>query len=236
MDEAELAVVVVGERELVVAAAVGHEAAVQLRSAGTPAVPRVWMAAALPFGGAHRRCVTRLDRIALWVQVGGLLQAVHEAGLTQPTEVVVERAVLHHHDHEVVDRHLTRGGERGSLRRRGLLEQQVGGQEAGGAGEAGGVRGSLEELASAEFAHASHNVHEAHPLRPLTARLRARASSALRPRGSSSERRRCGAGRRAGPRGRSARSSSLCSVSADPASPAVTAASSLRKYVLMVDV
>src|SRR6185369_9579022 len=78
VDEAELAAVEVGEGELVVARALGEEAAEQLGAALVPAVAGVGMAAALVLhaAAAERREVAGRHGIARRVRVALLLQAV----------------------------------------------------------------------------------------------------------------------------------------------------------------
>ena len=82
------------------------------------------------------------------VAVGAPLGRVGDGG--EPPEVVVEGAVLHHHDHEVVDREVARTRERRGLGLRRLAEQDVDRQQRCRTGEPGGVGGTLEELASGE--------------------------------------------------------------------------------------
>ena len=165
VDELDLALVVVGQGELVVAAALGQEPVAQLRPPRLPAVPRIRMAAALPLG-LERRGVARpnaparraVDERLLLIPVRSL----------EPAEVVVERAVLHHHDDDVVDRHVAPRGQRPGLALRGLGDHGAARQPAQ-AGEAGDRRGAGEELAAAEglLVHAK-------PQRPRRANLAAR--------------------------------------------------------------
>jgi hypothetical protein len=137
VDEAQLALVEVGEREFVVARAGGEEAAEQLCAAGGPAVPGVWVAAALVLGpaGAERGEVAGRDLLALGIREALVLLGV---GLAQPPEVVVEGPVLHHQDDEVVDLDVARLRERvvPPVGLRGLGQDRRGGQ-GGAAGEAG---------------------------------------------------------------------------------------------------
>jgi hypothetical protein len=149
VEEAELALVVVGERKLVVARALGEEAAAELGAAAVPTVSRILVAAALVLDtaraerremlGRHHPSVGRAEAL--------LLDAVR---VRVPAEVVVERPVLHHQDHEVVDLHVpparhVRAAVRGLG---GLREDGAGGQAGGHPGESRAVCRALEEVAA----------------------------------------------------------------------------------------
>jgi hypothetical protein len=111
VDEAEVALVEVGERELVVARPGCQESAVQLRAARLPAVAGIRVATALVLRAARaeRREVARGHLLAERVRIAlGLIRV----RVAQPAEVVVERPVLHHQDDEVVDRDVPRRGQR----------------------------------------------------------------------------------------------------------------------------
>ena len=134
VDEAEIALVVVAERELV--AVPGEEAvgltgrvepgAAELGAAAAPGVVGVRMPAPLPLGLAQRRRMAGVHRRAavVRVQIGALL---HRVGVGQPAEIVVEGAVLHHQDHEMVDRDVRRAGQPRCARLLvgGLREEQI---------------------------------------------------------------------------------------------------------------
>src|SRR5215207_4530846 len=153
MDEAELAAVEVGERELVVPRAAGEEATQQLGAARLPAVPRVGVAAALVLHTAVAECreVARGHLDPRGVGEALLLERVGVGG--GPAEVVVERPVLHHQDDEVVDLDVARPRQRvvakASL---GRLREQGGSREARGPGEPRGPGRALEELPPREVA------------------------------------------------------------------------------------
>jgi hypothetical protein len=142
VDEAELALVVVGEGELVGVRALGHEPALQLRTPGVPAMTGVRVAAALPLRGAEGRGMTGGHLIPGRVGEGLLLNRV---GVRAPPEVVVERPVLHHHEHEVVDRQVARIRQRRAAGGRlgGLREDRARGQARGHAGKPGGIGRAL---------------------------------------------------------------------------------------------
>ncbi len=100
VNEGQLALVVVAERELVVAAALADEPAAQLGPSRLPAVAGIGMPAALKTRLAERVGRTGGHGLALG---GAKALALDGVGAGQPAEVVVERAILHHQDHEMVD-------------------------------------------------------------------------------------------------------------------------------------
>ncbi len=67
-----------------------------------------------------------------------------------PAEVMVERPVLHHQDHEVIDLHVARarhvGPAMGGLG--GFGEDRAGGKAGGQPGQAGAVRSPLQKFAA----------------------------------------------------------------------------------------
>ena len=144
MQELDVALVVVGQREHVVAAALGEEAVAQLPAALLPPVAGIGVAAALPLG-LERRRVPRRDLLA----GGGVEEALVllAVGRVDPAEVVVERPVLHHHHDDVVDRHVAGAREGAPLRGGGLGDQGSGGERGG---EPRGGGGARQELAPAQ--------------------------------------------------------------------------------------
>ncbi len=114
-----------------------------LMAAGVPAVGRVGVVAALVVGGE----VVGRDRLALGIGIGEALVA--RVGVGMPAEVVVEGAVLHHQDHERVDRHVARARVRpGELALRSRGDELVERQDRGHPGGAGEGRRPGEELAA----------------------------------------------------------------------------------------
>ena len=146
LDEAEVALAVVADRELVVAGLeeAVHRAAVELVAPALPRVVGVGVAAALPVG---RQAVGRV-RVALEVGVGQARLAA--VGVGHPAEVVVEGPVLHHQHDERVDRQVARRREVLAPLPLGRLgDERLGRQHARQADGAGGHRRALQELAAA---------------------------------------------------------------------------------------
>ena len=114
-----------------------HPAVVVLDEPAFPAVVRVAVPAALEVRGE------RVVRVRVAVDRGHERQVVPAVGTGQPAEEVVERAVLHHQDDDVLDAPRTVGTNRARGVGDGLAEQ-VG----AGDGEAGRGGRDLEELAT----------------------------------------------------------------------------------------
>ena len=158
VDEPQVALVVVGEREVVVAALEEVvrlrrrvvERAAQLGAPALPGVVGVGMAASLPLGGPQGGGVVGGHRlvVVVGVEVGARLRGVGQRRV--PPEVVVEGPVLHAQDNEVVEIARAAAQARdGGLGLGGLGEQPVGGQQRG-AGQPGGVGGAAQEVAPAQ--------------------------------------------------------------------------------------
>jgi hypothetical protein len=125
---------VVGRRRRALQEAV-HLPVVVLNQPAFPAVVGVAVPAALEVGRE------RVVGVGVAVDRGDVLQVVPPVGAGQPAEEVVERAVLHHQDDDVLDAPGTVGANRG----RGVgdsLAEQVG----AGDRKAGGNGRDLEEL------------------------------------------------------------------------------------------
>jgi hypothetical protein len=143
--EPEVLLAVVGDRQLVVVARAQEAVAapaIQLRTAAVPGVVGIVEQATLPVGGE------RAGGEALAVLVHVREPCLAPVRMRHPAEVVVERAVLHHQQHERVDRQVARRGQLiAALALRGLRDERLSGQERGHARQAGGERRPREELA-----------------------------------------------------------------------------------------
>jgi hypothetical protein len=172
----------VAERELVVAGAVCEESAVALHASGAPAVARVRVIApAVRIGlsrlrrevvGVYAVAIRIAERLRL-VPVDVEMVAVPPASALEvplvrrePSEVMVERTVLHHQDDDVVDGRLlgryrqeARPGERtceGGLGARPAEQPSELGAERGGTRPR---RGARQEPASSDVApHDARNI------------------------------------------------------------------------------
>jgi hypothetical protein len=148
LDEAQVALGVVGDREDVVGARAQEavaRAAVELRAPAVPRVVRVRMAAALEVGCEPLRLVDHT------VLVGVLQPRLVAVGVRHPAEVVIERPVLHHQDDDRVDRDVARRGQVDpALVARCLGDERVGREDRRQRRGAGGHGGALQELAPAQ--------------------------------------------------------------------------------------
>ena len=149
-DEGQVLLGVVADREDVVFARAQeavHVAAVELVPPPFPGVVGIGVRAALPVGGEP----VRFEGLAGGVGVGEARLAA--VGPGQPTEVMVEGAVLHHQHDDRVERHVLRAGDIDPVGGRRLREDRVGTEDARHPHrQAAGQGGALEELAPAHEA------------------------------------------------------------------------------------
>ena len=164
LDEAEVALGVVGDREHVVVAGAQEAvapAAVELGATAVPRVVGVGMPAALEVGRHALRLVP--DPVLV-----GVLQArLTAVRVGHPAEVVVEGPVLHHqHDDRVDGEVARRRQERAPLTAGGFGDERVGVQDGRERRRhPRGHRGPLQELAAAKavvFVHVRHGSQTMH--------------------------------------------------------------------------